>query len=153
MTGSIVVGVDDSDGARAALTWAARQATATDCRLRVIYAYDAHLAWIDVGNPDLPTWEEHARRVSQDLLTHIAGDTLGSETDGDVDLCAIEGHPVGVLREQARDADLLVVGTRGRGGFSGLLLGSVSQALAQHAPCPIVIVPRPADASSGPSPA
>ena len=153
MTDTIVVGIDDSDGARAALTWAAREATATDRQLRVVYAYDAHLAWIDGGNPELPTWEAHARQVSEDLLTRIVGDTLGSEKAGGFELHAIEGHPVEVLRDQARDADMVVVGTRGRGGFAGLLLGSVSQALAQHAPCPLVIVPRPANESRRRSPA
>ena len=143
----MVVGVDDSDGARAALRWAAREASATDRQLRVVYAYDVHLAWIDRGNPDLPTWEAHARHASEDLLTRIVGDTLVSEQAGGFELHAVEGQPVEGLRDQARDADMVVVGTRGRGGFAGLLLGSVSQALAQHAPCPLVIVPRPDDES------
>ena len=56
---------------------------------------------------------------------------------------AVEGQPAGVLLEQAADAELIVVGNRGRGGFESLLLGSVSQQVVHHAACPVVVVNRP----------
>ena len=60
--------------------------------------------------------------------------------DVEIELQAIQGAPAGVLVAASRDADLLVVGSRGHGGFVGLLLGSVSQQCAHHAECPVVIV-------------
>jgi nucleotide-binding universal stress UspA family protein len=62
-----------------------------------------------------------------------------------VDPVPVQSHAAPALIEQGRDADLLVVGSRGRGGFTGLLFGSVSQEVAHHAPCPLVIVPAPPD--------
>jgi nucleotide-binding universal stress UspA family protein len=65
-------------------------------------------------------------------------------TDGiELEADAVEGPPADTLIAAGRDAELLVVGSRGRGGFAGLLLGSVSQQCAQHAPCPVVILPPP----------
>ncbi len=145
MADTVVVGIDDSDGARAALAWAARHAASTGWRLRVVHAYELNLAWIDDYNAAIPQWEERARDVAQETLSRVANDVLdGSQLDA-VQLEAIEGSPDQVLHDEARDAALLVVGSRGRGGFAGLLLGSVSQRLAQRAPCPVVIVPSPHD--------
>ena len=64
-----------------------------------------------------------------------------------IEVKVVEGSPVDVLHDESRDAAVVVVGSRGRGGFSGLLLGSVSQRVAQHAACPVVIVPSPPEAS------
>ena len=62
----------------------------------------------------------------------------------EIETVAVEGHPADMLLAQAVGADLLVVGTRGHGGFASLLLGSISHQVAQHAPCPVAIVPHPA---------
>jgi nucleotide-binding universal stress UspA family protein len=67
------------------------------------------------------------------------------------ELRTVVGPAADALHQQALDASLLVVGSRGRGGFASLLLGSVSQRLAQHTPCPIVIIPPPADDSTHPN--
>lgn len=82
--------------------------------------------------------ESEARRVVEAMLEQVDGEA----TDG-VDLRSevIEGSTVPVLIEAGRGVALLVVGARGRGGFAGLLLGSVSQQCAQHPPCPVVILP------------
>ena len=145
MTDTIVVGVDDSDGARAALAWAAQEAEKTGARLRVVHAYQLDLAWIDGYNEAIPKWEAHARSVAEETLARVAHDVLPGALD-DVELDAVEGSPGEVLHQAGADASLVVVGSRGRGGFSGLLLGSVSQRLAQRAPCPVVIVPALPDA-------
>ena len=56
----VVVGIDDSDGARAALAWAARQARSTGCRLRIVHVYELDIAWIDEYNDAIPLWKQHA---------------------------------------------------------------------------------------------
>ncbi len=84
---------------------------------------------------------DSVRRVAQDVVDNEL-DELGDEAAGiHVTRAVVEGTPAPTLLEAAEGADLLVVGSRGRGGFTGLLLGSVSQQCALHAPCPLVIVP------------
>ena len=136
MSGLVVVGVDGSDGAKRALRWAAEEARLRDARLRVV------LAWSYLDQPggefDASYGEDDARRHLDEI---IAG--LGDEADGvDLEPVTVNDLPArGVLEATGTDADLLVVGARGLGGFQGLLLGSVSQQVAQHARCPVVIVP------------
>ncbi len=145
MTNAVVVGIDDSDGARAALAWAARYAEGTGRRLRVVHVYEFNVAWIDAYHEMLPQWETHAREVAEETLSRVVDDVVDHVLDGSrpdsLELAAVEGSPGQVLHDEAGHAALLVVGRRGRGGFAGLLLGSVSQRLAQRAPCPVVIVP------------
>jgi nucleotide-binding universal stress UspA family protein len=82
--------------------------------------------------------ETEARNVVDEALRRVGGDSLeGLEIERSV----VEGPPAQGLITSARDAELLVVGSRGRGGFLGLLLGSVSQQCAHHPPCPVVILP------------
>jgi nucleotide-binding universal stress UspA family protein len=83
-----------------------------------------------------------ARETVQTFVT----ETLGDQRDVDVEVIAVQGEQASAaLIDAAQDADLLVVGSRGVGGFKGLLLGSVSQQCAHHSPCPVVIV-GPSDA-------
>ena len=137
----VVVGVDDSPGARAALAWAARYAASTGARLRIVHAYEFNLAWIDAASPDLPLWEQRARITAEDALARIVTGTFGGRAPDGTELRTVQGPPSAVLYEEGRTASLPVVGTRGRGGFASLLLGSVSQRLTQHAPCPVVVPP------------
>jgi nucleotide-binding universal stress UspA family protein len=135
----IVVGVDGSPQSRRALRWAAQEAKLRRAHLSVIYAYTLpHLA----GEQALTT--EVITRIhseAQDLIENEV-DQLGELTAGiEVGCAAVEGAPAQLLLDAAGEADLLVVGSRGRGGFKALLLGSVSQQCAQHATCPVVIVP------------
>ena len=89
------------------------------------------------GQP--PPIADDARAIVQAFVS----ETLDDQQDVDVEVVAVQGQQASAaLIDAARDADLLVVGSRGAGGFSGLLLGSVSQQCAQHSPCPVVIVGR-----------
>ena len=135
MTGVVVVGVDGSEGGRRALQWAAEEARLRGARLRVVHVW-SYLN--QAGEAFDPAYgEDDARRFLDET---VAG--LGAEASGlDVERAAVNDLPARGLLDSAADADLLVVGARGMGGFRGLLLGSVSQQVAQHAPCPVVIVP------------
>jgi nucleotide-binding universal stress UspA family protein len=137
----VVVGIDGSPGAETALHFAADEAAQRGLPLRIVYAWEAP-AGTYVGEAFAPTAdgfveaEHHADDVLRAALERVAAGAA-IETEA----LAIEGHPAKVLIEQSQDAALLVVGSRGRGAAAGLLLGSVSQKLAQHAPCPLAIVP------------
>jgi nucleotide-binding universal stress UspA family protein len=133
----IVVGVDGSDESKAALRWAVEEARLRGAAVRVVHAWSLRYA---VG-PGIAipafTVEELQRDSEQMLEAALAGvDAAGLE----IERVSVEGGAARLLVEAAEDADLLVVGSRGHGGFAGLLLGSVSQQCAHHAPCPVVIV-------------
>jgi nucleotide-binding universal stress UspA family protein len=140
----IVVGVDSSGDSSAALTWAVDQARLLGAELEVVTAWELPTA---VGAPvPLPTGFEPA------ALAHAAAEeavraALADTTDVPVVVTVVEGHPRGVLLDAAKDAALLVVGRRGRSSFPGLTLGSVSEACARQARCPVVIVNHPDDDS------
>jgi nucleotide-binding universal stress UspA family protein len=139
-----VVGIDGSPESLAALDWAVHEADRTGGEIDAALAYDSGLAWIDVGSEyQAVIVEQSAARATQEL--HRALDAIPSGGNGRVKIrpLVVEGAPAHVLVELARDADLLVVGSRGRGGFAGLLLGSVSQRCAERSPCPVVVVPGP----------
>jgi nucleotide-binding universal stress UspA family protein len=144
----IVVGVDGSEGAAEALRWAVGEARLRGASLRVVHAWSVPLVLSipsadTFGVPEPAGSMEEVRMalhkeagiVLQAALEGIDADDI--EVEGDV----VKGKVVRVLVEAANDADILVVGSRGLGGFTGLLLGSVSQQCAHHAPCPLVIVP------------
>ncbi len=131
----IVVGVDGSEGSTRALEWAAAEATRAGAALEV------HTAYGPGGVLATPaTTERTMRRLVDQSVDHVHQVAPGVEAVG----VTHEGSPVTALIEASLGADLLVVGSRGRGGFTGLLLGSVSQQCAVHAHCPVVIV-RPKD--------
>ncbi len=141
----IVVGIDDSAGSKAALRWALSTARSVGGEVKVVHSFESSVAWIDVGTKAAPQMADHDQHEAEALARRVIDEVLDS---GDADLRgvplsvhAVQGHPARVLLDEARDAELLVVGSRGRGGFAGVLLGSVSQRVAQHAVCPVVIVP------------
>lgn len=138
----LVVGVDGSEHARRALEWAVAEAERTGGELRVVLAYDSGLAWIDVGSDAEAQIVAHsAERAKRMLHEALAASALPAESAVRITPVVIAGEPARVLVDAADDADLLVVGRRGRGGFAGLLLGSVSQRCAERSPCPVVVVP------------
>ncbi len=138
----IIVGIDDSDGAREALNWAAREAACWSASLEVVHAYLPGLHF--VPSPGMVGDPYQADKAAKELLEHDVPGAVGAAglAPADVATLAIEGTAARVLRQAAAGADLLVVGSRGHGGFTGLLLGSVSQACVQHPPCPVVIIPH-----------
>ena len=132
--GTIVVGVDGSEGATRAVDWAAAEAGRAGAELTIVgaWSYGGHLA-------SVPAPADEAHRVVQ--VAHArAAERFPGVSVRDV---VREGSPAYVLIEAGRDADLLVVGSRGLGGFRGLLLGSVGQHCLTHAACSVVVVRSP----------
>ena len=149
----IVVGVDGSRGGQEALRWALAEARLRGATLRVVKAWivpyveaipEPWVLGINPPGPPIVQVHEGFRQEAEKILESSAREAVEAG-DVEVEVELVEGRPANKLLEAARDADLLVVGTRGRGGFAGLLLGSVSQQCAHHAPCPLVIVPTPED--------
>jgi nucleotide-binding universal stress UspA family protein len=146
----IVVGVDGSDSSRRALRFALGEARLRDSTVRMVGVWHVPVAAYGgaMGPPDpglVNELEPQTRRALEHVLEDAGDDAAGLE----VETVVREGSPVGVLLEEARDADLLVVGSRGLGGFRGLLLGSVGQQCSHHSPCPVVIVPHARDLPTG----
>lgn len=138
----IVVGVDGSEGGDTALRWALGQAALLDADLDIVVAWDFEAKWATGLNPEWPHDAEHLASAATTVAQRSLDVALGGHPHPDhVRILAIQGSSALVLTEHARGADLLVIGTRGRGGFSKLLLGSVSTACVKHATCPTVVVP------------
>ena len=133
----IVVGVDGSPLSAAALRWALRQAELTGAAVEVVYAW--HMPTADGWAPTMELAQSLVRAGEQGLADTIA-EVAGDRPAVPVHARVTEGNAAAVLLQAAEGADLLVVGSRGYGGFVGALLGSVSQHCVQHAPCPVVVV-------------
>jgi nucleotide-binding universal stress UspA family protein len=147
----IVVGVDGSETSRHALRWAAQEARLRGGELHVVHSWDVASPGAGVGMTPgrrASAAPEGAREAAQQLLADVLAEELGDDPPGHVRSSIGRGTAAGVLLEAAQGAAMLVVGSRGLGGFSGLLLGSVSTKMANHAPCPVVIV-RPAEPEDG----
>jgi nucleotide-binding universal stress UspA family protein len=133
----IVVGVDGSPSSCEALRWAMRQAALTGS------VVDAVIAWHDPAS-----YGGYAWLIADTSYAELAAKTLSEAVDGTITAGGgvtvrqrvMEGNPARVLLDAAEGADLLVVGSRGHGGFAGMLLGSVSQHCVRHSPCPVVII-------------
>ncbi len=148
--GWIVVGIDGSEPSEEALRWAAAEARRRGLGLEVVTCWSYPLVPWGVDQPALPgeDFEAEVRAVAEAEIDRVLGPDRSSL---DLQLTLLQGAPSLRLLEFDHAADLIVVGSRGQGGFAGLLLGSVSQHLAEHARCPVVIV-RPkahAPATSG----
>jgi nucleotide-binding universal stress UspA family protein len=146
VSGQIVVGVDGSDGAQRALEWAVEEARLRDATLVVVYGWQVPPIVTGAGPFDAPVvLEQETLEAVERNAKDVVGRQLGSVDASGIDVQRrIEPRPpVDLVLDAATGADLVVVGTRGHGGFTGLLLGSVSQQVAHHAPCPVVIVPKP----------
>ncbi len=146
----IVVGIDGSPESRAALEWAVREAQCTGGEVDAVLAYDSGLAWIDVGSEYQDAIVKHsAERAGEELHCTLEEMAPDGRWPVSVHPFVVAGRPAEVLVELAREADLLVVGSRGRGAFAGLLLGSVTQRCAERSMCPVVIVPGPRSKQDG----
>ncbi|HEY2641106.1 MAG TPA: universal stress protein [Streptosporangiaceae bacterium] len=132
----IVVGVDGSVSSQEALRWAAHFAAIFAAKLEVVAAweYPPSYGWSAIA----PEWDptQDMMKVLHDAVQAVFGDQPGPA----MQLVVREGGAAKVLLEASEGAVMLVVGSRGHGGFAGLLLGSVSANVAEHAECPVFIV-------------
>jgi nucleotide-binding universal stress UspA family protein len=140
----IVVGVDASPGALRALAWAADEARLRLASLQVVQRPPEEEK--TEALEQRTRFQEAVRRQAEDLLEELL-EEVGEAVEGiDVQTSVVEDRsPAEALVELSADADLLVVGSRGRGGFTTLLLGSVSHAAVLHAHCPVVVIPPSAE--------
>lgn len=138
--GRIVVGVDGSDGSKDALRWAAKQAGYTGATLEVIAAWDypATYGWVPVPPEDYALAD-----FAEKALTDAINEVFGSDVPENIQHRVVEGHPAEVLVDASKGAELLVVGSRGYGGFADALLGSVSTYCVHHAHGAVTVI-RPA---------
>lgn len=150
LAGSVVVGVDGSDHALAAVEWAAARAHQQNRPLRLLSSQDA-LPGPAFGVPWDATLDDVLRQAAEAILQQGIARARSGRPDLDVSGQLTWAPPAQALLDAAEVAELLVVGRRGRGGWSGLLLGSVSVALAGHAMCPVVVVPTPPDEAGAPT--
>ena len=141
----IIVGVDGSDHSRLALAWALREAAQHHAPLTVMTVHPApvrpatRIFWAEPDLPDNSYDPEFARRALQGFVDQVASGIV--ETMPEITVRVAMGDAAEELVKASRDADLLVVGSRGSGGFAKLLVGSVSSQVTHHAACPVVIVP------------
>ena len=160
---AVVVGVDGSAGAREALLWALGEARLRQWPVRAVHAW--MFGYIGGSVEGYPYWGgslgsytslgvdlKDLHRAAEDLLERALAE-VGNETDGvEIEPQVVQGPAAEVLVNAATPEDLLVVGSRGHGGFADLLLGSVSQQCVHHAACPVVVVhpPKPTTTDTEP---
>jgi nucleotide-binding universal stress UspA family protein len=140
-SGAIVVGVDGSEASERALRWAIEEARLRDTRVLAVQAWLCPALGIGHRRGAIPGYEELRQDAGEilDAAVNAVGDVAHGVT---VERRLVEGIPAEVLIAAADGAAMLVLGSRGLGGFAGLLLGSVGQQCAHHARCPVVIVPH-----------
>ena len=138
VTDRVVVGIDGSAASKHALVWAEYLARTMDCKLEAVSVWQIPVAWGMTGAPvSLDDWDPTAD------AEECVRDAVAEVFEGrpiPVEIVAREGTAAHVLLDVSRDARILVVGSRGHGGFTGLLLGSVSSACAEHSVCPVLVV-------------
>jgi nucleotide-binding universal stress UspA family protein len=139
----IVVGVDGSESSRNALRFAVQEGEQHHIPVLAVHAWEVPFSPVDVVTvhpSDYVDLFAHAQEGAERLLANEVDEAVGGQQNGvTVEQLAIEGAPATVLIETAREEDVIVVGSRGGGSFIHLLLGSVSERVARHAPCPVVI--------------
>ncbi|MGH7761490.1 MAG: universal stress protein [Candidatus Dormibacteraceae bacterium] len=150
---TVVVGVDGSAGATEALRWAVVEARLRNVRLRIVHAWTYDYTGLPLGGfaamggfepyVSLGTDTVDVQRAAEDLLERAISEVAGEVEGVELERHVVEGGAAHVLIGAALGANLLVVGSRGHGGFAGLMLGSVSQQCVSHAPCPVVVVHWP----------
>jgi nucleotide-binding universal stress UspA family protein len=147
-TGRIVVGVDDSEQAAAALRWALAEGVLRQATVEVVHSWSPPLSALPFGATlVIPVDEgaiDAAARASVDELVDAALAEMDSAPP-EVQRTILPGGPAVTLVEVSEGADMLVVGSHGRSGLSRLMLGSVAMACVNHASCPVVVVRAPHD--------
>jgi nucleotide-binding universal stress UspA family protein len=153
--GMIVVGVDGSDPSRTALEFALEEAARRTARVRAVIAFHPPESWPTVYGmapimavpPSRQELAEAAERTIEQTVAEATARVAGRAPAVDVEVRVVPGAAAQVLVDQAADADLLVVGHRGRGGFASACLGSVGLQCVLHARCPVTVV-RPSTTST-----
>jgi nucleotide-binding universal stress UspA family protein len=130
----VVVGVDGSAPSILALRWAGALARILDARIRAVTAWQFQIA---LGTFTPVVWNPEAR--AQNICSQAAASAFGDTPPAGLGLITVQGAPAKILVEESRRARLIIVGSRGYGGFDGLLLGSVSVTVAEHSKCPVLI--------------
>ena len=142
----IVVGVDGSDGSRAALEYAMDEAARRGSGVRVVWAIPETGYWAAAYGMTPALIGELGKdleKVGRDMVDDVIADRGEALAGVPVDVWAVPGPAAAVLVGQAAEADLLVVGHRGLGGFRSAMLGSVGMQCVLHAPTPVTVVPHP----------
>lgn len=137
---TIVVGVDGSEAAGVALEFAVEEAQARGASLKVICAWEAPLLTLE-GAMAVPVVMEGVKEAADVIVAEAVGRAKELAPDLPCEGFAVNGWPQAVLVEESQGALMIVVGRRGQSGLATLLLGSVSRHVADHATCPVVVVP------------
>jgi nucleotide-binding universal stress UspA family protein len=136
----VVVGIDGSAESIAALGWASRYAAAAGAKVRAVHAWHYPAAFgVPVGKAPESVTAEVEQRMRDDMAQAVA-QVYPDPAGGQVEMLLRYGHPVQVLIDESKDADLLVVGHHGHSAFAGMLVGSVSIHCVTSAACPVVVV-------------
>lgn len=153
--GRIVTGVDGSTQSQRALQWAVEEARVHGWEVEAVYVFEHTPSWqlyaygegVTVGSEQ---WTRENRdataRTAQSLVDEMVAEVHNPERVPVAAVTVEDRRPARALVERSRAADMLVIGSRGRGGFRGLLLGSVGQQCAQYAACPLVLMRQEDDA-------
>ncbi|MEU2900538.1 universal stress protein [Streptomyces sp. NPDC001273] len=149
MSGLVVVGVDGSASSLAAVEVAAREAGLRGAGLRVVHAFIWPAMHVPLGPSPLGPPEGGIRNLVERLLAEAVERARAVTPEVEVSHALVTGEPLTVLQSQSRSAELVVVGSRGMGGFVGLLVGSTAVHLAAHGRCPVLVV-REQPAAEGP---
>jgi nucleotide-binding universal stress UspA family protein len=150
VAGTIVVGIDGSPASHAAARWALAEASLRNARVIAVHAW-SYIPLAAVGDPgmipmpagDLPGQLELEEKAATEELDRSLSEAFPDGLSAELEKRLVEGDAAEALVAEARDAELVVVGSRGRGGFKSALLGSVSGHVVQHAGCPVVVVKAP----------
>lgn len=139
----IVVGIDGSEHSRRALKWAVREAALRHAPLTVLTVHQAIAGYWGgpVPFPGDPELEKQALKAAREDTESVLENTDAASRPASVTVKVTTGMPAEELLHAAEDADMLVVGSRGIGGFKRLLMGSVSTQVTHHASCPVVVIP------------
>ncbi|TDC80987.1 universal stress protein [Micromonospora sp. KC606] len=148
----ILVGFDGSADARLALGWALDEAQHSGRPVRLAYVFEwvTVTGWIGPGMAPGIWPDETARRQVEELVGEAAADAAAERPGVTVHGDVLDGPPALVLQERSAEAGLLVLGSRGHGGFGGLLAGSTAVAVTAHAHCPVVVVRHGSTGAAGP---
>lgn len=134
---AIVVGIDGSSQSKRALDWAVRQAEKQDSTVRAVAVWHQPVHFAATPRPFPETdFQKEAQKAVDDAVSEATKDA----PDCEVETAVEHGHPTRALLDAADDAEMLVLGYRGRGGVAGMLLGSVVLQCVQHATCPVVVI-------------